>query len=183
VRPLRCGGHDGVNARAVVLITLAVIAADRATKWMVMQWMRPGESIPIIPGFFSLTYVRNPGAAFGMFAGSSIREPLLILVAIGAITGLAWLIAHTPVERIWERTAAAAIIGGALGNLYDRFAYGSVVDFLDVYVGEWHWPAFNVADSCITVGVAVLLFTSLRKPDGDDAPATEEEDADVRKAA
>jgi isoleucyl-tRNA synthetase len=186
VQPVRLGGgRRGVSIRAVIFVVAAVIGADRATKLAVMHWMQPGESIEIVPGFFALTFVRNPGAAFGMFAGSSLREPLLILVALGAVAGLAWLLSQTPASRVWERAAAGAIIGGALGNLYDRFAYGSVVDFLDVYVGELHWPAFNVADSCITVGVAVLLLTSLRKTDGDDAPATEEEGSDVpqRKAA
>jgi signal peptidase II len=182
---VRVGGRRGVSVRGVILVVVAVIASDRLTKWAVMQTMHPGESIEVVPGFFALTYVRNPGAAFGMFAGSPLREPLLIAVALAAVVGLAWLLSQTPASRVWERAAAGAIIGGALGNLYDRFAYGSVVDFVDVYVGEWHWPAFNVADSCITVGVAVLLLSSLRKPDGDDAPATEEEGSDVpqRKAA
>jgi signal peptidase II len=87
-----------------------------------------------------------------------------------------WLITKTPASRVWERCAAAAIIGGALGNLYDRFAYRSVVDFLDFYVGSWHWPAFNVADSCITVGVGILLLASFLTHGDDDAPSTEQED-------
>jgi signal peptidase II len=174
-----------VSLRGVIIVVVAVIAADRASKLAVIRWMNPGQSVEVIPGFFSLTYVRNPGAAFGMFANSALREPFLVAVALGAVVGLAWLLRHTPESRVWDRTAAAGIIGGALGNLYDRFAYGSVVDFLDVYVGELHWPAFNVADSCITVGVAVLLLSSLRRPDGDDAPATEEDEFDVsqRRAA
>jgi signal peptidase II len=165
-----------MNARGLAAVVLGVVAADRTTKLLIMSSMERGESIPVVPGLFSLTYVHNPGAAFGVFANSSVREPLLVLVAIAAIVGLLWLIAKTPASHVWERTAAAAIIGGALGNLYDRFAYRSVVDFLDFYVGNWHWPAFNVADSCITVGVGVLLISSLLTHGDDDAPSTEQED-------
>jgi signal peptidase II len=169
--------------RTVILVAGLVIVADRVTKLLVMQWMQPGESIPIVPGFFSFTYVRNRGAAFGIFSDSALREPFLVFVAVAAVLGLGWLLAHTAPSRAWERGAAAAIIGGALGNLYDRLSYGSVVDFLDFYVGRWHWPAFNVADSSITVGVAVLLLASLGR-DGDDHPAKEEEfDGRQRSAA
>ena len=165
-----------MNARGLTAVVIAVVAADRATKLMVMHGMERGESIPVIPGLFSLTYVHNPGAAFGAFANSPLREPLLVFVAVAAVAGLVWLITKTPASRVWERCAAAAIIGGALGNLYDRFAYRSVVDFLDFYVGSWHWPAFNVADSCITVGVGILLLTSFLTHGDDDAPSTEQED-------
>jgi signal peptidase II len=184
LQPLRGGGHGDVSWRGIALVVAAVVAADRVAKLMVMRWMEPGQSIPIVPGFFSLTYVRNPGAAFGMFANSTVREPLLVIVAIAAVLGLAWLLLQAPPSRVWERASAAAIIGGALGNLYDRFAYRAVVDFLDFYITRWHWPAFNVADSCITVGVSVLLLASLRKHDDDGAPSEREEfDREERKAA
>ena len=112
-------------------------------------------------------------------------QPLLILFALTAVAGLTWLLVQTPPERAWERTAASAIIGGAIGNLYDRIMYGSVVDFLDVYVGDWHWPAFNVADSAITVGVAILLIASVWRTDDVPPPSTDQErfDGEQRAAA
>lgn len=147
----------------VALLALFVVVADRLTKIMVIDVLAEGQSIALVPGFFSLVHVRNPGAAFGLLAEGNApwRQVFLIGVAIAAVAGLAWLVTHTPVSKLWERGAAAAVIGGALGNLYDRFVYGEVIDFLDVYVGQWHWPAFNVADSAITVGACVLVVVSL----------------------
>jgi signal peptidase II len=180
-------GRDGgrVTIARAILIALIVIVADRATKFLIMSTFEPGESVAVVPGFFSLTYVRNPGAAFGLLAGSSLREPLLILFAMTAVAGLSWLLVQTPADRAWKRGAAAGIIGGAIGNLYDRISYGSVVDFLDVYVGDWHWPAFNVADSAITVGVAVLLLASVWRTDDVPPPSTDQErfDGEQRAAA
>ena len=170
-----CGGGNGVRLRSTAAIACAVVVVDRATKWVVTAWMVRGDSITVIPGFFSLTYVRNPGAAFGLLAESPLRVPVLSLFAIAAVGSLLWLVAHLSPARVAERVAASAIIGGALGNLYDRFTYGWVVDFLDFYVGRWHWPAFNAADSCISVGVAVLLLASLLR-DEDDAATPPRQD-------
>jgi signal peptidase II len=146
---------------------VALVAADRATKLLVTATMQLGESIPLVPGFLSLTYVRNRGAAFGLFANASEtwRVAFLIVVALGAIAALAWLFTSLPRAARWQRAAAASVIAGALGNLYDRIVYGEVVDFVDVYVNTWHWPAFNVADSCITVGVVVLVAAAFREGD------------------
>ena len=165
------------------MIVALVVVADRATKWLVTANMQRGDTIPVVPGLFSLTYVRNPGAAFGMLAESPLRIPVLALFALAAIGGLTYLLVQTPRTQIWERTAAAVIIGGALGNLYDRFRYGWVVDFLDFYVQRWHWPAFNIADSCITVGVAVLLIASMLRREGDVPPSSRQEDFDARQKA
>lgn len=182
--PLRRFGGSGVNLRLATLIVALVVVTDRATKWVVTTTMQRGDSIPVVPGFFSVTYVRNPGAAFGMLADSPLRVPVLVLFALAAIGGLTYLLVQTPRTQVWERTAAAIIIGGALGNLYDRFRYGWVIDFLDIYVQRWHWPAFNVADSCITVGVVVLLIASMLRREGDEPPSSRQEDFDgQRKAA
>ena len=157
------------------LVAIAILVADRVTKIIILESMAAGQSIPVIPGFFSLVHVRNPGAAFGFLAsvGSGWRDVFLVAVSILAVAGLVYLICKTPRSRRAERFAAAAVIGGALGNLYDRLAYGEVIDFLDVYVDGWHWPAFNVADSAITVGVTILVLTSLFGSDAahDAAPA------------
>jgi signal peptidase II len=156
---------------ATAIIALIVVVADRATKAVILDQLIPGQTISIVPGFFSLVYVRNPGAAFGLLAsaGPGWRDVFLVSVSVLAIAGLLYLVHKTPKNRKWDRFAAAAVIGGALGNLYDRLVYGEVIDFLDVYVGGWHWPAFNVADSAITVGVAILLISSLFQGDGDPA--------------
>ena len=185
MRAVRLGrvGGDGVNLRVVPLIVVLIVVVDRGTKWLVTATMQRGDSIPIIPGLFSLTYVRNPGAAFGMLADSPLRVPVLALFALAAVGGLTWLLVQTPRDHAWERAAAAIIIGGALGNLYDRFRYGWVVDFLDFYVKRWHWPAFNVADSCITVGVAVLLIASLLRREGDPPFSSRQEDSHAQRKA
>jgi signal peptidase II len=152
--------------RLGILLTALVLLLDQATKWVVVQHMVLHQSIPIIPGFLNLTYVRNTGAAFGMFASPSpgLRSALLLLFSLVAIGLIAW---------IWIRDRRASglyvsslglILGGALGNLLDRARLGEVVDFVDAYWGRYHWPAFNVADSAITVGVALFALHLVFQP-------------------
>ncbi len=127
------------------------------------------QTIPIIDGFFNLTYVRNTGAAFGIFAGSAeiFRRPFLILVSIIAIGFIFVMLKRLPEKGTGLITALAFILGGAAGNLIDRIVYGEVIDFLDFYWGSYHWPAFNLADSFITVGVAITLFILMKTKDSD----------------
>lgn len=146
-----------------------IVIVDQLTKLIVDRTMTLYQSIPIIDGFFSLTYVRNTGAAFGIFAGSAeiFRRPFLILVSIVAI-----IFIFTMLRRLEDRekgliSALAFIVGGAVGNLIDRLIYGEVIDFLDCYWGSYHWPAFNVADSFITIGVGLTVFC-LYTHKGDD---------------
>jgi signal peptidase II len=117
-------------------------------------------SIPIIDGFFNLTYIRNTGAAFGILAGSAeaFRLPLLLLFSVVAIGFIVMMLRRLPSHEKGLITALALILGGAIGNLIDRVFYGEVIDFLDFYWGSYHWPAFNVADSCITIGVAITIY-------------------------
>ncbi|RMD83228.1 MAG: signal peptidase II [Candidatus Dadabacteria bacterium] len=152
-----------MSNRTAWVVAASVVVIDRVTKLLVMRAIAEGASVDVVPGFLALTYVRNPGAAFGLFAAASspVRDVFLVAVGVAAVVGLGWLLVRLPLEQRWQRLAAAAVIGGALGNLYDRLAYGKVVDFVDVYVGRWHWPAFNVADSCITLGVSVLALAAL----------------------
>ena len=152
----------GLSLRNVVLaiVTGSVIVLDQATKLHIMETMRLHESIPIVPNLFSLTYIRNPGAAFGLLAGSSnaFRMVFFGLTSIFALVLLGTILFRMP-ERDWlGRLSVAGILGGAVGNLIDRLRYGEVIDFLDVYVDHYHWPAFNVADSAITVGVIFLII-------------------------
>ena len=147
-----------------IVPALVVIVLDQLTKAMVVGRMRLHQSISIVDGLFSFTYVRNTGAAFGIFAGHSeaFRVPMLLAVALVALVVLLWFVRGIPAERRAVIAACGAVLGGAIGNMIDRATYGEVIDFLDVYVGAYHWPAFNVADAAITVGVIVLCIDALR---------------------
>jgi signal peptidase II len=146
--------------RIGILLSLGVIALDQFTKWLVDHGIGLHHSIPVIPQLVNLTHVRNKGAAFGILsnAGPLISTVVLTgfsLVAIGVIV-MIW-IQSRQAGRIFI-VGLALILGGALGNLVDRFRLGEVIDFIDLYWRDLHWPAFNVADSAITVGVVLLLI-------------------------
>jgi signal peptidase II len=157
--------------RQALLVALLVVALDQVTKTIVERSMTLYESIPILPGF-SLTYVRNTGAAFGMLAGapSSLRLPLFLLVTAVAVWALVSYLRATPAHRRMLVWALGGILGGAIGNFICRLRYGEVVDFFHLHWGPWSWPMFNVADSAITVGVAIVLVESIRG--GTSGPAT-----------
>ena len=145
------------------LIALAIVLTDQATKEIVVRTMRLGQSIPIIPGYFDLTYVLNPGAAFSMLATlpEKIRNPFFIGISVAAaILIIVYRARHLRTHRL-ATVSLGLILGGAIGNLIDRIRYGVVVDFLDAHVHQYHWPVFNVADSAISVGVSLLLLEML----------------------
>ena len=144
----------------LTLVTGGIIVSDQITKLYIMRTMRLHESIPIIPNLFSLTYIRNPGAAFGLLAGSSngFRTAFFSVAFVAAGVFLIVLLFRMPEQDWMGRLSVAGILGGAVGNLIDRLQFGEVIDFLDVYVESYHWPAFNVADSAITVGVLFLML-------------------------
>lgn len=147
----------------------AIVFFDQLTKIIVDRTMALYQSIAIVDGLFNFTYLRNTGAAFGIFAGSAaiFRRPFLIMVSILASGFIVTLLQRLDGRERGLITALTFILGGAVGNLIDRIIYGEVIDFLDVYWRNYHWPAFNVADSCITIGVAIALFC-LYKHKGDD---------------
>ncbi|HXV47331.1 MAG TPA: signal peptidase II [Candidatus Binatia bacterium] len=153
----------------VVVLVAVIVVFDQLTKFIVDRSMPLHHSIPIIEGFFSLTYVRNTGAAFGIFAGSAeiFRRPFLILVSVVAIGFIVVMLKRLRDSEKWLVTALAFILGGAIGNLIDRVVYGEVIDFLDCFWGSYHWPAFNVADSFITIGVTITLFILIKAKDRD----------------
>jgi signal peptidase II len=158
------GGDYTVNLGPAAALASAVVVLDRITKILVLRWLELGEVVVVFPGWLSLTHVLNQGAAFGILGdGGSAGRALLIAAALATAALLGWLFVQVEPERVWERAAIAAVVGGALGNLIDRLTYGAVVDFLDVHAGPYHWPAFNVADSAITVGCSVLLLASFRQ--------------------
>jgi signal peptidase II len=142
-----------------------VVVADQVTKIWISGALRPYELVPVIDGFFNLTLAFNTGAAFSFLAqgGGWQRWLLSGLAVVVTIVLVVWLTRLDRHER-WTAAALSLVIGGAVGNLLDRLRLGHVVDFLDFYLGSWHWPAFNVADSAIVVGVAILLLASFRRP-------------------
>lgn len=145
------------------LISLAIVLLDQLTKLLVVRSMRLGRNIPIVPGFFDLTFVLNPGAAFSLFATLPewIRNPFFILISVGAAVLIVAYRSRYLRENRLASVSLALILGGAIGNLIDRLRYGVVVDFLDAHIYQYHWPIFNVADSAISVGVTLLLIEML----------------------
>lgn len=145
------------------LIALTVIVLDRLTKRMVAERLSLHDGVQVIPNFFRIIHTENPGAAFGLFADSPSewKVALLILfsvIALLIVSALLWKNSHS-----WSTTGVglALILGGAIGNLWDRLVSGHVVDFLLFYVGQYQWPAFNLADSSIVVGASLLVFEIL----------------------
>ena len=147
-------------------ITAAVILIDLWTKWLVVQKIDLHESVPIIPHLFQLVHVRNTGAAFGIGANTDSRVIPLLLNG-GAIAVFCVVVVYALRSAVSDRLLQSGlhlILGGAIGNLLDRFRFGYVVDFLDVYVRNHHWPAFNVADSAICIGIGLLFLDMKKKP-------------------
>lgn len=162
---------------AYLLISLAVLFLDQWTKGLITRTFDVHQSATVIGNFLDITYVRNSGAAFGLFASvdSSLKAVILNTVAIlvfFVVSGYALRTSHRSVRL---QTGFALILGGAVGNLLDRVRFGYVVDFLDFSIGAHHWPAFNVADSAICVGVGLLFLDMLKSeedlPAGPSAPA------------
>jgi signal peptidase II len=146
-------------------ITLLVVLLDQATKAWILATLKLHEGFPLIDGFFNIVHVRNPGAAFGFLAGAPPLFRYIFFLAV-TVAAIVLILHYLRVSRIEEPSlvsALALILAGAVGNLIDRIRFGEVVDFLDVYIGSHHWPAFNVADSAITVGAGVLMAALLRR--------------------
>jgi signal peptidase II len=140
----------------------AIVLADQLTKWLMLARFAPGERLELT-GFFNLVLVFNKGAAFSFLAAAQgWQTPLLAAFALGAAVVVSVLIVRSP-ERRLLCAGLALILGGALGNLVDRLRFGHVVDFLDLHAAGWHWPAFNVADSAITIGAALLILDGFRR--------------------
>lgn len=137
------------------LLALGWLALDQWTKWLVMEEMALGESIPIIEGIFHLTYVTNPGAAFGIMA---YKTTFFIVMTLAVIAGIAFYYTRISNDRLLLKTGLALQLSGAVGNLIDRLRFGHVVDFFDFRI----WPVFNVADVGISIGVGILLLEIFR---------------------
>ena len=160
----------------LLLISILVFAADRLTKIWVSAHVPYAGAIPVIPRVLRITHWTNDGAAFSMFADST--SPHAVRIALVAFTLLAAAVVLVVLIRLGSRVtfttvALALILGGALGNVHDRIAYGSVVDFIEVHIFSYHWPDFNIADSSIVIGACLLFLDSLRpaKKSATDLPA------------
>lgn len=138
-------------------LALLIAAADQLSKHWIETILRPGE-VRELTGFFNLVLAYNPGAAFSFLADASgWQREAFIALTLAAVLIIVWLLARYTAERLFC-VGLALILGGALGNLWDRVALGYVVDFLDFHAAGYHWPAFNAADSAITVGAALLIL-------------------------
>jgi signal peptidase II len=159
------------NRTGYVALTALVVVLDQLTKLLVDRAMELHESRPVIEGLLSLTYVRNYGGAFGMLSDANLpyQAALFSLVSFGAFLAIVAYAWRLPAVHRLPQLGLAVIMGGAVGNLIDRARLGYVIDFVDAYWGTHHWPAFNVADSAITVGVTLLVLDVLREPQGGDA--------------
>jgi signal peptidase II len=149
----------------LVLVAGLVVLADQISKALILKYLPPHHSIPIIEGFFDVTHIRNPGGAFGLMASMSptARTVVFMFISSLAVALILYFYSKTPRRYALLATGFALIFGGAIGNLVDRFRFGNVVDFLDFYLGSLHWPAFNIADSAITVGIFIFIFHLLLK--------------------
>ena len=160
-RPLKNGLKSFASGKygRLTLIAGIIVVADQITKAIVLSKMALYQSISVVPGFFSLTHIHNPGGAFGFLAqqNATLRIGVFIFASAVAIVLIFIFYRQIPKTHPILSAGLALIFGGALGNLIDRLRFGKVVDFFDFYVGRMHWPAFNVADSAITVGVAIFL--------------------------
>jgi len=145
------------------LIALAIILLDQATKQVIVRTLRLGQGIPVIPNFFDIVFVLNPGAAFSFLATlpDSVRTPFFIIISVTAVILIIVYRTRHLQRHALASLSLALILGGAIGNLIDRLRYGMVVDFLLVHVYQYHWPAFNVADSAISVGVMLMVLDLL----------------------
>lgn len=152
-----------LNYRIFAAVTAASLVIDQATKVLVDRTMALYQSIPVIDGFFSITYMRNRGAAFSFLADFDYRRPFFIAITLVAIAVIAVTFRKLRDDQRLAAFSLSLIFSGAVGNLIDRVRLGEVIDFLDVYWKTHHWPAFNVADSAICVGVALLALDMLRE--------------------
>jgi signal peptidase II len=148
----------------LLFLSLLVVVADRLTKWMASTRIELGNNVQVIPRVFAISHVENPGAAFSLFNDSG--SPVLVrwmLLIFSLLAAIAVLVALLKLGRRFTATTLglALILGGALGNAYDRMRFGYVIDFLEVHIIHYHWPDFNVADSAIVVGGILLLIDAM----------------------
>lgn len=151
-------GGSKLNYLILLAVSAVSLLVDQLTKAYIDRSMDLHHSIPVIDGLFNITYVRNKGAAFGFLANTSYRIPFFILVSVIAVVVILVAFHKLRDDQRLAMVSLAMILSGAIGNLIDRMRLGEVIDFLDVYWKGYHWPAFNIADSAICIGVALLAI-------------------------
>jgi len=149
--------------RLVALIAGAGVLLDQLSKYYIDSTFELYQSITVLENFFHITYIRNRGAAFGILSDNALRLPFFITVSLIAIVGIIWYLRQIRTDQVLSQLALGLILSGAIGNLIDRIRFGEVIDFIDVHWYDHHWPAFNVADSAICVGVALLFLETWRE--------------------
>jgi signal peptidase II len=144
----------------LLILFVWILSVDQWTKYCIQKKLPLHQTVPVIMGFFSLTHVRNPGGAFGILGGEKggISSSLFVLVSLIAVGLILFLLYKTKENEEILSLAFSMILSGAIGNLIDRFLYGEVIDFLDFQISSFHWPAFNIADSAITIGIALIFI-------------------------
>lgn len=157
------------------LIAAAFLIADQVTKFLIAHFMNLGENKVVIDGFMNLVHVLNRGGAWGV--GSSARPGLFTVVSIAAMILILIYVIKLEADENLIMVALAFVFGGAAGNLVDRVRMGAVIDFLDIYIGSYHWPAFNVADIAITVGAGLMILHILRSKQKYNIPRGEKDAA------
>jgi len=148
-----------------LLLMAGLVALDQVTKNLIARTVDLYESVPVIPGFFSITRIHNRGAIFGTFSQTNNQAVFLLLTAasIAALAMVVYYFVKTPASDKLMKVSLTLIMAGALGNQFDRLVRGHVIDFLDFYAGKAHWPFFNAADSCITIGALLMLVILFRR--------------------
>jgi len=152
------------NGLTWLWLAAVVLLLDQASKFAVLATLVPYQDVVALTPFFNLVHVHNPGAAFSFLADQDGWQRFFFIGLTTVVAGVILRLLFTTPGRPLFAGSLALVLGGAIGNLIDRVAYGHVIDFLDLHVGGWHWPAFNVADSAISVGVVLLILDSLRRP-------------------
>lgn len=156
------------------LLILFLLIADQVTKAWIARSIILNSSRQVIPGYFQLVHIRNKGAIFGFFSQSGNRYVFLFLTlaSLIALSLVVYYFFKASTEEKWMKISLSLIIAGALGNFVDRIFKGYVIDFLDVSVKDWHWPSFNIADSCISIGAVLLIFIFLFKRSSTCSPSS-----------
>lgn len=156
------------NAIRYLPLSVLVLLADQASKLWAYARLRLGSELQIVDGFFKLSYAENPGIAFGIFAeaDTALKTWGLAGVSLLAIGLVFYFLTRTPSGKVIISVALAVLLGGIVGNLVDRVRLGVVIDFIEVYVGDYHWPTFNIADAAICIGAALLSLDMVRDSSG-----------------
>jgi len=166
-----------MRERALPFAVAAVVfTLDRITKWLIQTHLSLWEQLTVIPRFFNIVHAENPGVAFGLFANSTgwWRNIALIGISLAVLVYITYtLLARPGSHSAYLRLGLGFVLGGAVGNLWDRLLHGTVTDFIEVYAGSWYFPAFNVADSAISIGAGLLLLDMWRTRSSPPAPATD----------